>query len=281
MKTLDRKFARRFVLALVVAALVACSWLAPLDTSAHRYVDAGLKRALISFASARTLNALISVAQGTEIAVQPAGIGMIFSPGQALDPVNDLVEQFANLMLTASVAFGVQKALLTIGGHWAASLLLSLAAITWATVRLRRDEAPPWLSRLLVVSLMVRFALPVVIIGSDFLFEKFMADDYQASQQGIETVSLQVDKLDAPPEGTEPALLERFRSWAAQQTDLKTRYAKLKQAAEQATERIVKLMVVFLLQTLVFPVVLLWVLWGVARRYFEFSPAPPRLPGLP
>ena len=65
-----------------------------------------------------------------------------------------------------------------------------------------------------------------------------------------------------------------------QPADLKTRYAQLKQAAEQATERVIKLMVVFLLQTLVFPVVLLWLLWSIVRRFFEFPPAARRLPGL-
>ena len=279
MKAMDLQLAKRVILALIVAALVACSWLAPLESSANQYVDAGLKRALLSYATARALNAVISVAQGTEIAVQPAGVGVVFTPGQALDPVNDLIEQFANLMLSASVAFGVQKVLLTIGAHWTVSLLLSLAALIWAVLRLYRNDAPPWLARLLVVSLMLRFALPIVVIGSDFLFQHFMAADYQASQQGIETVSLQLDQLDPPPASAEPALLERFKNWAAQQSDLKTRYAKLKQAAEQATERIVKLMVVFLLQTLVFPIALLWLLWGVARRFFEFSPVPPRRPG--
>jgi len=279
MKAIDLPLARRLALALIVAALVACAWLAPLESPANRYVDSGLKRALVSFATARALNAVISVAQGTEVAVQPAGVGVVFTPGQALDPVNDLIEQFANLMLTASVAFGAQKVLLAIGAHWLVSALLTLTALGWAALYLFRNAAPDWLSRLLVVSLMIRFALPVVVIGSDFLFEKFMAADYQASQQGIETVSLQLDQLDPPPASAEPALLERFKSWAAQPTDLKTRYARLKQAAEQATERIVKLMVVFLLQTLVFPVALLWLLWGVARRFFEFSPAPPRLPG--
>ena len=279
MKAMDLQLAKRVILALIVAALVACSWLAPLESSANQYVDAGLKRALLSYATARALNAVISVAQGTEIAVQPAGVGVVFTPGQALDPVNDLIEQFANLMLSASVAFGVQKVLLTIGAHWTVSLLLSLAALIWAALSLYRNDAPPWLARLLVVSLMLRFALPIVVIGSDFLFQHFMAADYQASQQGIETVSLQLDQLDPPPASAEPALLERFKNWAAQQSDLKTRYAKLKQAAEQATERIVKLMVVFLLQTLVFPVALLWLLWGVARRFFEFSPVPTRGPG--
>ena len=280
MKTIDLQFAKRMALALIVAALVACSWLAPLESSANQYVDAGLKRALVSFATARALNAVISVAQGTEVAVQPAGVGVVFAPGQALDPINDLIEQFANLMLTASVAFGVQKVLLGIGAHWLVSLALTLAALGWAAGHLGRDASPDWLARLLVVFLMIRFALPVVVIGSDALFQRFMADDYQASQLGIESISVQLDQIDPPPAAAEPGLLDRFKGWAAQQSDVKTRYAQLKQAAEQATERIIKLMVVFLLQTLVFPVVLLWLLWGVVRRLFEFSPSPHRLPGL-
>ena len=277
MKAMDLQLAKRLALALIVAALVACSWLAPLESSANQYVDAGFKRALLSYATARALNAVISVAQGTEIAVQPAGVGVVFTPGQALDPVNDLIEQFANLMLSASVAFGAQKVLLTIGAHWTVSLLLSLAALTWAALRLYRNDAPPWLARLLVVSLMLRFALPVVIIGSDCLFRNFMAADYTTSQQGIESVSGQIDSL-APAAG-EASLIEKFKAWSTQPPDLQARYGRIKQAAEQATERIVKLMVVFLLQTLVFPVALLWLLWGVARRFFEFSPVPSRLPG--
>jgi hypothetical protein len=117
---------------------------------------------------------------------------------------------------------------------------------------------------------MARFAMPVAIIGSDMLFQQFMHTDYQTSQQGIESVSGQLDKLDAlSATATEPGLLERFKEWAARQADLKTRYENLKHAAEQATERIIKLMVIFLLQTLVFPVALLWILWGVVRRIFE------------
>ena len=275
MKAIDLMWGKRVVLAAILAALVACSWLGPLESSANRYVDAGLKRALVSYATARALNAVISVAQGTEVAVQPAGVGVIFTPGQALDPVNDLIEQFANLMLTASVAFGVQKVALAIGAHWLASAALTLVALAWATIDLRRHRPPDWLSRLLLVFVVIRFAVPVVVIGSEVLFERFMADDYRASQQGIEAVSLQLDQLDPPPTAAEPALLERFKNWAAQQTDLKARYAQLKQAAEQTTERIIKLMVVFLLQTLVFPVALLWILWGVVRRFFEVPPNRP------
>ena len=268
----------RVGLALVIAAFVALSWLTPLDSVAHQYVDAGLKRALVSFATARALNAAISVAQGTEVAVQPAGIGVILSPGQALDPINDLVEQFSDLMLTASVAFGAEKVLIGIGAHWGVSLMLTIAAASWFAFVGRRDSAPHWLSRLLILLLMIRFAIPVVTIGSDFLFRQFMETDYQSSQRGIESVSGQLAKIDAQDAAAadDKGVLERFKGWAAQQTDFKSLYANLKASAEQATERIVTLMVIFLLQTLVFPVALLWIMWSIARRIFE---APPILAG--
>ena len=280
MKAIDLQRGKRMLLAAIAAALVVCAWLGPLEPPAQRHIDAGLERALLSYATARALNAVISVAQGTEVAVQPAGVGVVLAPGQALEPINDLIEQFANLMLTASVAFGVQKVLLAVGAHWLVSAALTLAALGWTAVHLRRHAPPAWLSRLLLVLLMIRFALPVVVIGSDLLFERFMADDYRTSQQAIEAASLRLDQLDPPSVGAEPAWLERLKNWAAQQADLKTRYAQLKQAAEQATERVIKLMVVFLLQTLIFPVALLWLLWSVARRFFELPAAARRLPGL-
>ena len=43
---------RRAIPALWMLVLVACAWMAPLDAPATRQVDAGLKRALVSFATA-------------------------------------------------------------------------------------------------------------------------------------------------------------------------------------------------------------------------------------
>lgn len=154
---------RKVLVALSLAAMVACSWLAPMDTPAMQQVDAGLKRALISFATARALNAVISVAQGTQASVQPLGVGITLAPGQALDPINDLIEKFSNLMLAATVVFGIQKVLISIGSYWPLSLGLSAVAFGWAWCYVRQRHAPAWLSRLLVILLMLRFAIPVVL----------------------------------------------------------------------------------------------------------------------
>jgi hypothetical protein len=271
MKIPDLQFVRRLVLVVAVAIMVAFAWRAPLDAAASQQVDAGLKRALLSFASARALNAIISVVQGTEVAVEPAGIGVIFTPGQVLDPVNDLVEQFSDLMLIASVSFGIQKMLISIGAYWLVSLSLSLAAVGWAFFYLRMQSVSGWLTRILVVMLMVRFAVPVVAIGSEKLFQKFMAADYSASQQVIDTTSVQLGKLN-PPAAAAPedqGVLEKMKGWWSQNGDVKLRFEHLKQAAEHATENIIKLIVIFLLQTLVIPLLLLWALYGVTRRAFQ------------
>ena len=272
MKTTGLKFVRRIALAAAVAIMVACSWLAPLDAAADRQVDAGLKRALLTFASARALNAVISVVQGTEVAIEPAGVGVVLTPGQVLDPVNDLVEQFSNLMLVASISFGVQKVLISIGAHWVVSLLMSIAALGWAFFLVREEQAPAWLSRLLVILLMTRFAVPVVTIGADGLFQAFMVADYQSSQQLIDSASGNLSKSDPPVAAANESqgLLEKFKGWLPQSGDVKARFERLKQVAEQAIEHIIKLMVIFLLQTLLIPLLLLWVLYGLARRIFEW-----------
>jgi len=218
------------------------------------------------------LNAAISVAQGTEALVQPFGFGVTLAPGQVLDPINDLVEQFSNLMLVASVVFGIQKVLIAIGGYWPLSLLLTGSVIGWGWCSWRRQRPPPWLSRLLVIVLMLRFAVPMVSLGSEVLWQKFLAADYQASQQLMDSASGRVDQLGpnmpAAPDNT--SLLDKLKGWVAKNADVKKNFDDLKLAAEQATEHIIKLIVVFLLQTLVIPLLLLWGMYGLTRRVFEW-----------
>ncbi len=274
MTNIDLGIARRIVLAVAVAIMVACSWLAPLESAANQQIDAGLKRTLTIFATARALNGVISVMQGTDFAADPGGVGLIFAPGQILLPLNELVEQFAHLMLVAGIAFGSEKVLISIGSYWLISLVLTTVAIGWGYCYLRRLSSPAWLTRILMVLLMIRFAMPIVIIGADMLFQQFMAADYIASQRVIETTTAQLNSLDstAVPTTAPEGIIDKIKGWVSQHTHLKAHLTNLKQVVEQATERIIKLMVIFLLQTLVLPLFLLWALWGVVRGTFEIPP---------
>ena len=100
MKTPKVQFVQRLVLVAAVLIAVVFAWRAPLDAAANQQVDAGFKRALLSFASARALNAIISVVQGTEVAVEPAGIGALQLLGALTTEVAEETIDFLSGMQT-------------------------------------------------------------------------------------------------------------------------------------------------------------------------------------
>ena len=269
---------RRLLLILALAIVLAGAWLGPLDASASRHAQAGLKRALASFATARALNAVISVVQGTEVAVQPAGVGVTFTPGQVLDSINDLVEQFSTLMLAASVAFGLQLALIEFGGYWAVSLVVSALAIGWTWAYWRQATAPAWLTRLFVGMLLVRFAVPLVVLASEAGFQLFLERDYAAGQSRIELSTSRLASLSAPviEPKAEESLPDTLKRWWSRNMDVGKRIDELQEAAGKAVEHIVKLIVVFLLQTLVVPLLTFWALLRLATCVARPAALPPR-----
>lgn len=320
MNITEMKSIRSWALVILVAIMVMFSWLAPLDSAATERVDASFKRALVSFGTARALNAVISFAQGTEISIQPMGVGLNLAPGQILDPINDLVEQLSQLLLIASVALGIQKILLAVGANWAISLTFTLIAAAWCTLHLQNRPSPNWLSKLLFIFLMMRFAIPVSVVGTDVLFKSFMAPSYEASQAAIEATSSELDKSPVMMEGsmaasasagpsdgatTKPGFFGRLFGKEEPAANLepvnhetvtntappapnatataqsngdkpgffdklnpKKKFESFKLSAEKAVENMIHLMVVFTLDTIILPILLLWAFISIGRGAF-------------
>ena len=299
-----RRFPRwhQLMVIALVMVLVALSWSKDLNDAANAQVDAGLKRSLVSFASARALNAVISVVQGTEVVVHPLGLGITLAAGQILDPINDLVEQFSSIMLWASVAFGIQKLLLTIGATWTVSAAVTGLALVWA-VLFWFDKAPQVLSRVLVLAVFLRLVMPLTTLGSAYVFEKFLAADYASSLLDLNTTGAELKKLNGGAAATAPApqsgvqtpatpgpssasstpppaasaqkktLLSQARDLLSDAKDtvsdvldasaskLQARIDRIQAMAERAAERVITQIVIFLMQTLVVPLVLLFCLY--------------------
>ncbi len=255
------------------------SWVSGLDSKAGDLIDHSLKRALVSFATARTLNAAISVAQETQLSLQPMGVGLTLAPGQALDAVNDLIEQFSDLMLIASVALGIQKVLLGMGNFWVFSLVLTIVAVAWSLLAMLNQPPPKWLSQVLVISLILRFSIPMTVLGTDWVFQQFLADSYAESQQQIHLASDQVEAFQAreqtPAAGSAEAepgwwegltnSIDKTLSQAKKHLDVQSKFQQLQQQAEQWAIGVINLIVIFLLEVLLIPIVLLWIMFTVIR----------------
>ena len=275
-----------YTLLLVLIAAIAATGVA--DQVSDDYAEDALKRALATFAVARTLNGVISVAQGTEIALEPGGVGVMLTPGQILDPINDLVERFSSVMLVAASSLGLQIVLLDILSWWVltAALIVSLVAallLLWSP-QLRENRFIAMIPRVAVALTVIRFALPVIIISTNFVFETFLetrhdaaANELSASATQIEQISADIDAADQggaaetadAGDGTfDLPGWDELRESAARlyssTTDwirsnkVSERIAGLQESASNATSHIIDLIVIFVLQTVIFPLVFLW-----------------------
>jgi HAMP domain-containing protein len=260
----------------MLAIATLAIWFSPLDLPASESLDAGTKRAFLTFASARGLNAAISFLQGTEITAG-AGVTATISVGQVLDPVNDLVEQFAEMMLIATVSFGVQEILLTMGRDEAVKITLTVIFVGCILWLAAGRSLPRWTKGLLILGLMFRFAIPMATVGTEFVFRHFLEQEYQASESAIaDTTSsmkdLAADRDAAPPGEDEQTWWQRRLSEMkdlAQNVNVGGRIDELQESVSGVAENVVRLIVVFLLQTLVIPIAILWTLYAAVRYVFS------------
>jgi hypothetical protein len=276
---------RQWLLTLLLAATVILSSFTSVDRYAELEYESLFQRALITFALARTLNGVISAVQGTELALQPAGVGVTLTPGEVLDPVNDLVERFSWIMLGATLSLGVQQVLLDIGQWWALRLFVALLALLWLGYRIRRqsvgsehpDGVETVLFRVLLITLFFRFAVPLAMIANEGLYALFLESRYIESTQVIETAGAEITQAGTLPEETIPndrdtgffdALGRTFDN-TLESLDLQRRVDVIKARAGDVIEHLIQLSVVFILQTGILPIVFLWLFLQLFRALFR------------
>ncbi|WP_428609918.1 hypothetical protein [Sedimenticola sp.] len=270
---------RQISITLLLLLLVALVQDGSLDRIGHEQTEAGFKRALLVFAVSRGLNGVISVAQGTEVAVEPVGIGLNFKPGEILDPINDLVERFSWVMLASSASFGMQRILLdvmaspwlTSGVIWA---VLALLWVIWWPGKRSLGGVGQWICRLAFALLILRFSISLIAIGSERFYQAFLEPQYSESRGQLELAATHIGEVnrelqpDLPP-AEDTSLLERAKrvyDSATKSIDLEARMAAFNQAAANISEHAINMIVVFLMQTVLFPLFSLWLLWQLLKR---------------
>jgi len=252
----------------VLATVAALSGF--INDTGQRFASEAFSRALVTFAIARTLNGIISVAQGTEVAVEPGGVGVNFTVGQVLDPINDLVERFSAVMLVATSSLGLQNVLLRMTMWWGTNLLLVLAAILALVAlwwpKFDNSNLRPVAMRLLLVTVFLRFAVPVLVIGSNLVFDTFLAGEQAAAAQALEATRTEIEQINnevTTPESDleDQSVIERLGSMldsSLESMNVSDRLDRLRDRVSNASEHIINLIVIFLLQTIILPLVFLW-----------------------
>ena len=268
----------KLLLTVVAIAIMGVAFTGVVDKKSEDYTDAAFNRALITFGVARGINGVISVAQGTEVAVHPAGFGLNFAPGQILDPINDIIEQFSWVMLASTASLGVQKIFLSMSSSWICSailtLLLAIGVISLWRQGLLSPTAKAFAKNLTLVMVFIRFSVPVAAIGSELLYEMFLAQQYTESTQQLEKTREAISSLSQETQSdlaanVDEGMLDKAKKWFDSTThalDIQARMDEYKDAAADATRHTINLIVVFVIQTVIFPLLFLWIVYRFLKE---------------
>ncbi len=252
------------------------------DNYGEQYTDEGFERSLVSFAIAKGLNGAISIVQGTEVALEPAGVGVILTPGQILDPANDLIERFSWIMLICTISLGIQSILLNIFSSFYFSTVVTASLFLMVLFVWNKYEAPVQIKNILyrVAALLIilRFFIPVMAVTSEGMYTAFLEPMYVESTQQLEYSDKTITELSK--EGATARNESEELSWYQALTqninstidtfDVDKRVEELKQEVESLTNHIIDLIVIFTMQTILFPLLFLWLSLKLIKVNFSF-----------
>lgn len=262
----------------LLIALAALSWTRSVDEPAADYLETALKRTLVTFAVARALNGSISLLQDADLSLSPAGVGVTVSPGELLDPINDLIEQFSSILLLASISLGTQRILLSISGATMVSALLSASLLALMVLQWRRESGV--LRRLAfraaTLLLLVRFLVPMYALAIQGIDRYFLQPQYEEASAALDLgrADAEVATREAPETNAELGLGQRLESWwrdAAETLDVRTRVYQLMQKLRGVSDHIISLCVIFLMQSILLPLSFLSLASYLLRSVWRLS----------
>ena len=243
------------MVALIILLIVAVSWSGYIDRQTESYVNQATVQALAAFATARVLNAGISVAKSVQM-----GALVSVQPLEVLDPVHDLVEQYSAIMKLAIGSLVIQKVLLEIVATGFFKILLSLLAVLLlASLFVGNGHFSSMMFRFFLLACLVRFLL-ILVVGLNGLVDTvYVNNKTQQNMVELEILSQEVDVLTASNVPAETSWHSGITSKLSAAKDL-INLENLKKKAEVAVPAMLNLMALFMLKTLILPLTFLWIL---------------------
>lgn len=248
---------------IIVAGLILLSWLPVVDDYGDRYTSKALTQAAVTYGVVRGINGLVSVLQSTEVSIGIASV----SPGEFLDPLNDLVERFSWVAMMAMASLGFQKLLLLIASSLLFKILLTLAGAFFIYSVMKSDgNNQNVMMRLFVVALFLRFAVGVVVFANNAVEYYFLEGTRSQATENLSETSLSLSDINLKTQQENRSLWDNITgSFLGDQEDA------IKIQTEKATNSILDLTVVYMAQAIIFPFLFLWAFYKIMQAAWRFN----------
>jgi len=232
---------------------------AKLDSEANHTIDSSFKQALGVFATVKALNGVISLVQGTEVG--PPGVTI--SIGEILDPINDLVERFSWIMLASLTSLGIQKILMNIVVFNGFEILLIISLIISNILLFFKPKkylkGKMIFFKFTILLIFLRFSMPFMAMSNEYVYINFVKPNYniEKSEKIITNAKNDISTFDG-----------KKASYFS--TDYyKNKISEFRLTASEASNHIVDLVIVFIFQTMLFPIVFLLFLYKLFLSFLN------------
>ena len=259
----------------ILTVLAAFSYV--LDTKGKEFVNTNFNESVVVFGSAKALNAVISLAQGTELDLPFVTLAI----GEVLDPINDLVEQFSLVMLASTVSLGIQKIMMNFVVTDVYNYVL-LGLIIFTNIFLflnftKSENIRALFFKITMVLIFLRFAVPLMGIVNDYAYNSFVKQEYniQILNENIIEVKENVSKVtqNTIVEKADHSIIDKISKFTekldSQYYDKKIE--EYKKSVDNASEYIISLIIVFVFQTIFLPILFLFILYQFIKGIFTIS----------
>lgn len=105
-----RRYLVGALLALALGALsLAVDPLKPWEAETEAWVGHSVRSVAASYVAVRGVNAMVSVVKESHLDLEPAGVGVSIAAGQVLDPLDDLTERLADVLVHTLAVLGAYQ----------------------------------------------------------------------------------------------------------------------------------------------------------------------------
>jgi len=250
-----------------------------LDASADTYFKDSITKAGVSYGVSRVINATVSVIQQSSIELEPAGIGMSLAVGQIVDPINDMVERLSNVLVMSIASLGVQELTyeisITIVPQILAVLLFLLSLLVWfKNDRVLRFQKI--MMSLLVIVSIARLCLPISSMANEFLQGAFFDAKITEANEILTASTAELNKIDDIDVPKVDGFMGTIGNSAAyikdKSVDFKNTIQVIMENKGVIVENLLRLtflyLGIFIIQVLVLPLLIFWLLMRVINSLF-------------
>ena len=258
------------LVSVLIVVLVALSSTRVLDDYVDEYTDESIRNAALTYASARGINALVSVLQSTEVEAGVIVSGSM-TIGEVLDPLNDMIERFSSVMTWVLASLAAQKLLLLFASHVLFLYLVAvLGVVSLLLIYFGRSSAQSLVFRCFLVVVFVRFALGVAVVLNSAADTLFLDQQLRENDQEMGQFQSSIMQLDTAADTDGDDIRESVIDfWSSLSLD------ELKQKISRGIENFINLVAIYLLKTILFPLGFFYMVIFVIRCLWRVDLKPP------